>query len=122
MNDKYNVRKQWCQDVSPVCVRACVCACVCACDSVLLPCPLLCGWVQDLMPFAVIGSDHVHNVGGKQVLGRQSKWGLVEVENKKHCEFAYLRDMLIRWALQSSRQDQFDNSVYVARPSLTAIG
>ena len=53
-------------------------------------------WLQDLIPFAVIGSDHVHSVGGKQVLGRQSKWGLVEVENKKHCEFAYLRDMLIR--------------------------
>ena len=72
------------------------------CDSVWMCCyhcllrTYVCVYVQDLIPFAVIGSDHVHNVGGKQVLGRQSKWGLVEVENKKHCEFAYLRDMLIR--------------------------
>ena len=35
-------------------------------------------------------------VGGKKVLGRQTKWGFIEVENKKHCEFAHLRDMLIR--------------------------
>ena len=66
------------------------------CAIALCVCTYICMWLQDLIPFAVIGSDHVHSVGGKQVLGRQSKWGLVEVENKKHCEFAYLRDMLIR--------------------------
>ena len=49
------------------------------------------------MPFAVIGSDNEVAVGGKKVLGRQTKWGFIEVENKKHCEFSLLRDMLIRW-------------------------
>lgn len=53
--------------------------------------------LQKYMPFAVIGSDREVAVGGKKVLGRQTKWGFIEVENKKHCEFAQLRDMLIRW-------------------------
>ena len=59
---------------------------------------LLTSLIQGLIPFAVLGSDRSHTVNGKQVLGRQTKWGLVEVENKKHCDFSYLRDMLIRWA------------------------
>lgn len=44
----------------------------------------------------MIGSDREVTVGGKRLLGRQTKWGFIEVENKKHCEFAQLRDMLIR--------------------------
>ena len=51
---------------------------------------------QQFIPFAIIGSDRESTVGGKRVLGRQTKWGFVEVENKKHCEFAHLRDMLIK--------------------------
>ena len=42
-------------------------------------------------------------MNGKQVLGRQTKWGLVEVENKKHCDFSYLRDMLIRYGGEGCR-------------------
>ena len=52
--------------------------------------------LQQYIPFSVIGSDREVTVGGKKVLGRQTKWGFIEVENKKHCEFAQLRDMLIR--------------------------
>ena len=55
---------------------------------------LLC--LQQFIPFAVIGSDHAVMVGGKKAMGRQTKWGFIEVENKKHCEFAHIRDMLIR--------------------------
>lgn len=51
---------------------------------------------QQFIPFAVIGSDHTVVVGGKKTLGRQTKWGFIEIENKRHCEFAHLRDMLIR--------------------------
>ena len=53
--------------------------------------------LQKFMPFAVIGSDREATVGGKKVLGRQTKWGFIEVENKKHCEFSHLRDMLIKY-------------------------
>ncbi|XP_072028010.1 neuronal-specific septin-3-like [Amphiura filiformis] len=52
------------------------------------------------MPFAVVGSDKSHTVDGNEVLGRLTNWGLIEVENPNHCEFANLRDMLIRTHLQ----------------------
>ena len=35
-------------------------------------------------------------MGGKRVSGRKTRWGFVEVENKRHCEFSALRDMLIK--------------------------
>ncbi|XP_038064127.1 neuronal-specific septin-3-like isoform X1 [Patiria miniata] len=56
--------------------------------------------IRDQMPFAVVGSDKSHQVDGKEVLGRLTNWGLIEVENHNHCEFANLRDMLIRTHLQ----------------------
>nr|XP_045622191.1 neuronal-specific septin-3-like [Procambarus clarkii] len=52
------------------------------------------------LPFAVVGSTAWHEVHGKKVLGRRSNWGLVEVENKSHNDFAYMRDMLIRTHMQ----------------------
>eukprot|EP00112_Aurelia_sp_Birch-Aquarium-sp1_P019672 Seg492.4 transcript_id=Seg492.4/GoldUCD/mRNA.D3Y31 product=Septin-9 protein_id=Seg492.4/GoldUCD/D3Y31 len=52
--------------------------------------------IKDQIPFAVVGSDKYINVGGKNVLGRKTRWGVVEVENKMHCEFSLLRDMLIK--------------------------
>ena len=48
------------------------------------------------MPFAVVGSNKVMEVGGKRVRGRQYPWGLVEVDNLVHNDFIALRDMLIR--------------------------
>ncbi|TTJ38831.1 Septin-9 [Bagarius yarrelli] len=41
-----------------------------------------------------------HQVNGNKVLGRKTKWGIIEVENVEHCEFANLRDLLIRSHLQ----------------------
>ena len=58
--------------------------------------PLLLSFLQQYIPFAVIGSDREVAVGGKKLLGRQTKWGFIEVENRKHCEFSQLRDMLIK--------------------------
>lgn len=67
-------------------------------SSIILPAhPHTHNFIQQYIPFAVIGSDREVTVGGKKVLGRQTKWGFIEVENKRHCEFAQLRDMLIRW-------------------------
>ncbi|XP_045155447.1 septin-9 [Echinops telfairi] len=53
------------------------------------------------LPFAVVGSDHEYQVNGKRILGRKTKWGTIEVENTTHCEFAYLRDLLIRTHMQN---------------------
>ncbi|XP_059094852.1 septin-1-like isoform X2 [Tigriopus californicus] len=54
--------------------------------------------VDDLrqsMPFAVVGANAMVEVGGKKIRGRQYPWGVVEVENPKHCDFVKLRTMLI---------------------------
>ncbi|XP_055971398.1 septin-9 [Sorex fumeus] len=56
---------------------------------------------REMIPFAVVGSDHEYQVNGKRILGRKTKWGTIEVENTMHCEFAYLRDLLIRTHMQS---------------------
>nr|KAF6442225.1 hypothetical protein HJG63_017375 [Rousettus aegyptiacus] len=56
--------------------------------------------IRERIPFAVVGADREHLVNGKCVLGRKTKWGIVEVENMAHCEFPLLRDLLIRSHLQ----------------------
>ncbi|KND01015.1 uncharacterized protein SPPG_04107 [Spizellomyces punctatus DAOM BR117] len=56
--------------------------------------------LERYMPFAVIGSDDFIDVGGKKVRGRSYRWGAVEVENDKHCDFVHLRELLIRSNLQ----------------------
>lgn len=66
----------------------------------------------------MVGSSQWHEVHGRKVLGRRSTWGLVEVENKAHNDFACLRDMLIRcvkWgaSLQGGGQDSVHVFIYV---------
>ncbi|XP_065826048.1 neuronal-specific septin-3-like [Oscarella lobularis] len=56
--------------------------------------------IEALLPFAVVGSEKEYKRGNKSVLGRQTKWGFIEVENKTHCEFSNLRDMLIKTHMQ----------------------
>ncbi|XP_004945474.1 septin-12 isoform X3 [Gallus gallus] len=56
--------------------------------------------IREKIPFAVVGADQEHQVNGKRVLGRKTKWGIIEVENPEHCEFPMLRDLLIRSHLQ----------------------
>uniref|UniRef100_A0A8C1H518 Septin 12 n=1 Tax=Cyprinus carpio carpio TaxID=630221 RepID=A0A8C1H518_CYPCA len=56
--------------------------------------------IRENIPFAVVGTDKEHQVNGNKVLGRKTKWGIIEVENVAHCEFALLRDLLIRSHLQ----------------------
>lgn len=52
------------------------------------------------IPFAVIGSNMITDVRGKQVRVRQYPWGMAEVENPEHCDFIKLRNMLIRTHMQ----------------------
>lgn len=55
---------------------------------------------QDIIPFSVVGSEKTIVVGGKQVRGRQNRWGVINVEDETHCEFVYLRNFLTRTHLQ----------------------
>ncbi|VDO06009.1 unnamed protein product [Rodentolepis nana] len=60
---------------------------------VTFPCPQ----EKAVLPFAVIGSNCViEGEGGKRVRGRQYPWGVVEVENPKHCDFTKLRIFLLK--------------------------
>ncbi|KAJ9082129.1 Septin spn4 [Entomophthora muscae] len=53
--------------------------------------------INEAIPFAIVGSDKVViNKDGKEVLGREYSWGVVEVENDEHCDFRKLRNLLIR--------------------------
>lgn len=48
----------------------------------------------------MVGSEKSIIVGGKQVRGRQNRWGVINVEDETHCEFVYLRNFLTRTHLQ----------------------
>lgn len=49
------------------------------------------------MPFAVIGSEEEVEVSpGNFVRGRKYPWGVVEVENERHCDFKKVRSLLLR--------------------------
>ncbi|XP_075686870.1 septin-12 isoform X2 [Rhinoderma darwinii] len=56
--------------------------------------------IREKIPFAVVGTDEEHQINGRRILGRKTKWGIIEVENSSHCEFSNLRDLLIRSNLQ----------------------
>lgn len=56
--------------------------------------------LKQSVPFAVIGSNTIFEVGGKKVRGRQYPWGVVDVENTSHSDFIKLRTMLISTHMQ----------------------
>ncbi|AET40588.1 septin CDC3 Ecym_6205 [Eremothecium cymbalariae DBVPG len=76
------------------------------------------------VPFAVVGSTHeVATSDGRTVRGRSYPWGIIEVDNEKHSDFVYLRDLLIRQYLEELRE-RTNNELYEKYRSekLTKIG
>ena len=55
-----------------------------------------------MIPFAVVGSERTVIIDGKPVRGRKNRWGVVNVEDERHCEFVYLRNFLTRYVPPSS--------------------
>jgi septin 3/9/12 len=53
---------------------------------------------QEMLPFAVVGSERSVVIDGKPVRGRKNRWGVINVEDERHCEFVYLRNFLTRSA------------------------
>lgn len=43
--------------------------------------------ITNIIPFAVVGSETTVNIGGRQVQARKNKWGIINIEDEKHCEF-----------------------------------
>ncbi|EMD38228.1 GTP binding protein [Gelatoporia subvermispora B] len=56
--------------------------------------------IRNMIPFAVVGSEKNVIIDGKTVRGRKNRWGVINVEDEKHCEFMYLRNFLTRTHLQ----------------------
>lgn len=52
------------------------------------------------IPFAIIGSNAILDIGGKKIRGRMYPWGIVDVDNPKHCDFSKLRQFLIGTHMQ----------------------
>ncbi|KAA3671865.1 septin 4 [Paragonimus westermani] len=65
--------------------------------------------IKSVLPFAVIGSNCVIDVeGGRRVRGRQYPWGVVEVENARHCDFTKLRIFLLKTHMQDLKDMTLD--------------
>ena len=71
-----------------------------------------------MIPFAVVGSERTVIIDGKTVRGRKTRWGVVNVEDEKHCEFVYLRNFLTRYACTLSITFAFSNSCLQNRTHL----
>nr|XP_019008886.1 septin ring protein [Kwoniella pini CBS 10737]OCF47667.1 septin ring protein [Kwoniella pini CBS 10737] len=52
--------------------------------------------IKEMLPFAVVGSERSVIIDGKPVRGRKNRWGVINVEDERHCEFIYLRNFLTR--------------------------
>lgn len=55
--------------------------------------------LRGLMPFAIVGSTEIVDVGGKRVRGRQYPWGIVRVDDPKHSDFLPLRSAILGYGL-----------------------
>ncbi|XP_051017356.1 septin-14 [Acomys russatus] len=51
--------------------------------------------MNGILPFAVVGSMEEVKVGKRMVRGRHYPWGVLQVENENHCDFAKLRNLLL---------------------------
>ncbi|KAM6924037.1 septin-8-A-like isoform 1-T1 [Xenentodon cancila] len=60
--------------------------------------------MNNLLPFAVVGSTEDVKVGNKMVKARLYPWGSVQVENENHCDFVKLREMLLRVNMEDLRE------------------
>ncbi|OZJ05517.1 hypothetical protein BZG36_01882 [Bifiguratus adelaidae] len=60
--------------------------------------------LRGLLPFSLVGSDEEIMVNGRSVRGRQYPWGVVEVDNPQHSDFARLRSALLSSHLQDLKE------------------
>jgi len=59
--------------------------------------------MNQMLPFAVVGSMDEVKIGNRMLRARQYPWGTVQVENENHCDFVQLREMLLRTNLEDLR-------------------
>ena len=64
--------------------------------------------LRGLMPFAIVGSEDVVDVGGKRIRARQYPWGIVEVDNPRHSDFLAVRSALLHSHLADLKEITHD--------------
>ncbi|KAF9198887.1 hypothetical protein BGZ49_000176 [Haplosporangium sp. Z 27] len=64
--------------------------------------------LRSLLPFALIGCEEEIEVNGRRVRARQYPWGVVEVDNPEHSDFAKLRFALLSSHLQDLKEITHD--------------
>lgn len=64
--------------------------------------------LRSLLPFAIVGSEEEITLNGRRVRCRQYPWGVVEVDNNRHCDFSKLRYMLLSSHLQDLKEITHD--------------
>ncbi|KAI9343778.1 Septin-type guanine nucleotide-binding (G) domain-containing protein [Zopfochytrium polystomum] len=64
--------------------------------------------LRAMLPFSVVGSEEEVIINGRRVRCRQYPWGVVEVDNSRHCDFAKLRYMLLSSHLQELKDMTHD--------------
>lgn len=66
------------------------------------------GELRSLMPFAIVGSEDIMDIGGRRVRARQYPWGFVEVDNPKHSDFLAIRSALLHSHLADLKEITHD--------------
>jgi cell division control protein 11 len=64
--------------------------------------------LRGLMPFAIVGSEEVVEVGGRRVRARQYPWGIVEVDNPRHSDFLAVKSALLHSHLADLKEITHD--------------
>merc|ERR1711993_148303 len=64
--------------------------------------------LKNSIPFAIVSATHVLEVGGKKIRCRQYPWGLVEVDNPEHSDFALLRRFIVQTHMQDLKDVTHD--------------
>ena len=64
--------------------------------------------LRGLMPFAIVGSEEEVIIGGEPVRARSYPWGIVEVDNPRHSDFARLRSALLSTHLTDLKEITHD--------------
>lgn len=64
--------------------------------------------LRGLMPFAIVGSEEVVEIGGRRVRARQYPWGVVEVENPRHSDFLAIKSALLHSHLADLKEITHD--------------
>ena len=64
--------------------------------------------LRGLMPFAIVGSEDILEIGGRTVRARQYPWGVVEVENPRHSDFLAIRSALLHTHLADLKEITHD--------------